>query len=357
VPRYDFLVPKEQVGSAGEKPWARVSDHLWITGNTYVLKAKGGDGVLVLDPWGERSAKQVEKLLADRKLGPVEVVAFSHAHYDHYDGVYHMPARDRAEVWALDLVAAPLKEPFRFRAPFLDARPIRFTKELRDGETAAWGGYTFKFVHLPGQTWFTSGIEATIDGKRCVFTADNFFHQDQYSGSGGWMGLNRSSPAVYAASARKVLEIAPEWVLAEHGGPYVFDAEDYRRRVRWGEAASKACDALCLSGNHQRDWDPHWVELEPVLQTAKPGGEVKVRGAVTARGPKPETGTLVFRGRGVFPDQTVRLDGIAPGRRQPGEWTFRLPANVRPGRHVFAVEVTGEYGPEPVDAFFAVDVR
>ena len=39
-PKYDFLVPKEQVTSAGEKPWARVSDHLWITGNTYVLVSK-----------------------------------------------------------------------------------------------------------------------------------------------------------------------------------------------------------------------------------------------------------------------------------------------------------------------------
>ena len=146
VPRYDFLVPKEMVASAGEKPWARVSDHLWITGNTYVLKAKEGAAVLVLDPWGERSAKQIEKLLRDEKLGPVEVVAFSHAHYDHYDGVYVMPGRERCEVWALDLVAAPLKDPFRFRAPVLDARPVTFTKELRDGETAAWGGYTFNKV-------------------------------------------------------------------------------------------------------------------------------------------------------------------------------------------------------------------
>lgn len=35
APDYKFLVPKEQVASAGEKPWARVPDHLWITGNTY----------------------------------------------------------------------------------------------------------------------------------------------------------------------------------------------------------------------------------------------------------------------------------------------------------------------------------
>jgi glyoxylase-like metal-dependent hydrolase (beta-lactamase superfamily II) len=65
--------------------------------------------------------------------------------------------------------------------------------------------------------------------KRCYFTADNFFHQDTFSGSGGWMGLNRSSPPMYAASAQKVLDAAPEWVVAEHGGPFEFSAEDFRR--------------------------------------------------------------------------------------------------------------------------------
>ncbi|HVL14221.1 MAG TPA: MBL fold metallo-hydrolase, partial [Gemmata sp.] len=285
APKYDFLVPKEQVASGGDKPWSKVSDHLWITGNTYVLKSAAGDGILVLDPWGRRSAEQVEKLRADEKLGPVEVVAFSHSHYDHFDGVYDLKGADRAEVWALDLVAGPLKEPLKVRAPFLDPRPIRFTKELRDGETAAWGGYRFKFHHLPGQSWFTSGIEATIDGKRCVFTADNFFHQDQYSGSGGWMGMNRSAPATYAASAKKVLDLAPEWVLAEHGGPYVFDKEDYRRRVRWGEAAGKACDALCPGGNHRREWTPHRVAVEPVLQPAKPGDTIRLRFALDSLDP------------------------------------------------------------------------
>ncbi|HEY3788831.1 MAG TPA: MBL fold metallo-hydrolase, partial [Urbifossiella sp.] len=241
APKYDFLVPKEQIASAGDKPWAKVADHLWITGNTYVLKARQGDGILILDPWGQRSADQIEKLRKEEKLGPIEVVGFSHAHYDHFDGIHVLNGRDRCEVWGLDLVAIPLKDPLLVRAPFLDPRPIKFTKEFKDGDSAAWGGYTFKFHHLPGQSWFTSGIETTIDGKHCLFTADNFFHQDQFSGTGGWMGLNRSSPIPYGASAKKVLDVAPEWVLAEHGGPYVFSAEDYRRRMKWGEAAGNAC--------------------------------------------------------------------------------------------------------------------
>ena len=58
-------------------------------------------------------------------------------------------------------------------------------------------------------------------------------------------------PAVYGQSAQKILDMNPEWILAEHGGPYVFNAEDYRRRVLWGQSAAKACDALCVSGDHR----------------------------------------------------------------------------------------------------------
>jgi glyoxylase-like metal-dependent hydrolase (beta-lactamase superfamily II) len=352
-PTYDFLVPAEQVASAGDKPWARVSDHLWITGNTYVLKAKEGDGILVLDPWGQRSADQVEKLRKEHKLGPIEVVGFSHAHYDHFDGIHVLNGRDRCEVWALDLVAIPLEDPLLVRAPFLDPRPIKFTRKYRDRETAAWGGYTFKFHHLPGQSWHTSGIEVSIDGKRCLFTADNFFHQKQFSGSGGWMGLNRSSPAVYGSSARKVLDLAPEWVLAEHGGPYVFDREDYRRRGLWGEAGGKAADALSVTRNHLRDWTPHRVTVEPVLQTVRPGGTIKVQVALNE--PRLEgTARVTLLGRGLFEDVGVEFPGR--GEANTRRVAITLSRNAPEGLHVFSARVVDASGTEPADPYFAIKV-
>jgi glyoxylase-like metal-dependent hydrolase (beta-lactamase superfamily II) len=353
APKYDFLVPKEQIASAGDKPWAKLADHLWITGNTYVLKSKNGDGIFVLDPWGQRSADQVEKLRKDEKLGPVEVVAFSHAHYDHFDGIHALKDRDRCEVWALDLVSGPLADPLRIRAPFLDPRPIKFTKLLTDGSTATWGGYTFKFHHLPGQTYYTSGIEATIDGKRCMFTADNFFHQDQFSGSGGWMGLNRSSPVLYGQSAKMVHDIAPEWVLAEHGGPYVFNEEDFARRMKWGTAAGRACDALCLSSDHLRDWSPLRISVEPVSQTAKPGAEVTVKLECAVSGAENLRVKVVLQGRGLFADQQLEF-----GEKMQGKLTAKvqLPADMSPGRHVFAVRVSDKNGVEFCDPYFAVDV-
>ena len=262
--------------------------------------------------------------------------------------------RDKCEVWALDRVAIPLKDPLQVRAPFLDARPIKFTREFRDGDTAAWGGYTFKFHHLPGQSWYTSGIETTIDGKRCFFTADNFFHQDQFSGTGGWMGLNRSSPAVYGQSAKKVLDIAPEWVLAEHGGPYVFSQEDYRRRVKWGEAAGKAADALCLSGSHLRDWTPHRVTVEPVLQAAMPGAAVTVRIGVEGSNRPDDATTVTLRGRGVFPDVATAFP--AQAGCQVKEVKVSLPTVIAPGTHVFIASVEDSSGIDSADPYFAVTV-
>lgn len=353
-PQYDFLVPKEQVATAGDKPWSKVSEHLWITGNTYVLASKDKTACLVLDPFGKTCAEQVEKLRKEEKLGPVELVAFSHAHYDHYDAVHVLPEKGGFKVWSLDIVAEPLIDPFRFRAPFLDARPIRFDRIFKDQESGTWRDYRLTFHALPGQTAFTCGIETTVDGKRCLFTADNFFHQKQFSGTGGWMGMNRSSPAVYGTSAQKVLDLNPEWILAEHGGPYIFDAEDYKRRVKWGAAAATAADALSPGGSHRDDWTPHRVSVEPCLQSAVPGAKVNATIRIATRFGKPGHLTATLRGRGLFPDQTWTFDP-KPGAEQSQAISFALPAGIPAGRHVFPVAVAGSGG-ELCDPFLAVDV-
>jgi glyoxylase-like metal-dependent hydrolase (beta-lactamase superfamily II) len=356
VPQYKFLAPKEQVASAGEKPWAKVSDHLWITGNTYVLVSKDEKAFLVIDPWGQRSIDQIAKLKKDEGLGSLEVVMFSHAHYDHYDGVYLLADRKNIRVWTLDRVADAIADPNRLRAPFLDARPVAIDKQYRDGETGTWREYTFKFHHFPGQTEFTMAVEATIDGRRCLFTADNFFHQDQFSGSGGWMGLNRSFPLPYAASAKLVLDLAPEWVLAEHGGPFEFSAEDFRRRVKWGEVSAVAADAISPSGSHRRDWDPNRVTAEPVLHKSKAGGTIKATLRVQNPGPKADRVTVTLDGRGLFADQTWELD-VGVGKSVARPFEFKLPDAMKPGRYVFLLRNRDTVGVEGCDSFVAVDVE
>jgi glyoxylase-like metal-dependent hydrolase (beta-lactamase superfamily II) len=350
VPEYKQLVPKEQVGSGGDKPWSKVSDSLWITGNTYVLKSKDTNGVMVLDPWGQRSVDQVAKLREAEKLGPVELVMFSHAHFDHFDGVYTLPEKGKYAVWALDQVAEPLMEPFKHRAPFLDARPITFDKTLRHGESAKWNEFTFKFHHLPGQTVYTAGIECTIDGKSCLFTADNFFHHTQYSGTGGWMGLNRSSPQLYANSAKLVKQLKPDWVLAEHGGPFEFNAEDFTRRIAWGEAAHKAQSNSGIHGNPLTDWSPHTVTVTPVAVKVKPGEVVPF----TIPNPQCGQATILLDGRGVIENQSWNI--LAQKTDQTVRFNVTVPQDIKPGRHVFVLKVLRAEG-EACDPTIVLDVE
>jgi glyoxylase-like metal-dependent hydrolase (beta-lactamase superfamily II) len=353
APKYRFLV-KEQAESNGSKPWSKVSDHLFLTGNTYVLVSKN-NACLVMDPWAPHSKPQIVKLRKDRKLGPVEVVMFSHAHYDHYDGIYDLPGRAKAKVWTLDRVAEILADPLRLRAPFVDARPVKFDRRFKEGDTATWREYTFRFCHLPGQSAFTMGVETRIDGKKCFFTADNWFHQDQFSGSGGWMGLNRSYPLPYAASAQKVLDAAPDWVLAEHGGAFEFNKEDFRRRVQWGKVSAAAADAVCPSGRHRYDWDPHRVHIEPVLQKTRAGAVIKATLAAANPLPRKEKLTVVLEGRGLTGDQTIPLE-VPAGGSVSKELSFRLKGKVGAGRHILVLRVSGTKGPAGTDAFLALDV-
>lgn len=354
APTYAFLA-KEQAASAGKLPWSQISPHLFLTGNTYVLTSKE-NACLVIDPWGQLSADQIAKLQKERNLGTLEVVMFSHAHFDHYDGIYYLPDRDKLKVWTLDGVAGPIAQPFQQRAPFLDARPVKIDQQFKDGDTTTWREYNLRFRHLPGQTVFTMGVETVIDGKKCFFTADNFFHQDQFSGSGGWMGLNRSFPKMYAASAQKVLDAGPDWVLAEHGGAFEFNAEDFRRRVRWGQACAVAADAISPSGDHETDWNPHRVHVQPLLQKAKAGAVVTGRIETFNRSAQPVMQTITLLGRGLFPDQTLQVTVPARGANaQP--FRVQLGTAVPAGRHVAVLRIRENNESENSDAFFVVDVE
>jgi len=352
-PTYAFLA-KEQSQSNGSKPWSRISEHLFLTGNTYVLVSRE-KACLVVDPWDPHSARQIPKLQMEQKLGPVEVVLCSHAHFDHYDGAYSLMEREKCQFWTLEQVAVPLADPALLRAPFLDVRPLKIDRRLRDGQTAAWREYQMRFHFLPGQTEFTMGVETTIDGKRCFFTADNFFHHDQFSGTGGWMGLNRSFPLLYASSAQKVLDAAPDWVLAEHGSAMEFNAEDFRRRVQWGKVSAQAADALCPSGNHLQDWNPHRVHVEPVLHQARPGDVLQA--TLVAGNPLPNKQRLrvLLDGGKQTADQTWEIEIDAKGEaRRP----VRIPLarDLAAGRHILALRVMEGEKEDSSDAFVAVDV-
>jgi glyoxylase-like metal-dependent hydrolase (beta-lactamase superfamily II) len=357
-PRYAFLA-EDQVGSANPqgnpKPWTKLSPHLFLTGNTFALASRDGP-VLLVDPYAQNLVQRVAELQRDHGVGPVEVVLISHAHNDHYTGVFALPRRDRFQVWTLDRIADVIGDPRRYRAPYVDARVVKTDRRLEDGQAVTWHEYHLKIHHLPGQTQFAMGVEVMIDGKNCLFTGDNFYHADQYTGSGGWSGLNRGLPGGYARSARLVLALRPDWVLAEHGGAFVFNAEDFRRRVRWAEEAAAVADALSPSGDHARDWDPHRIRIEPLFSRAIPGRPVRVQIVVA----NPTAVGRHYRLRLSRPDVVPErgLEIAVPPRAERRQ-DIELSVSSRLGKGRYAVPCVAVEGDteDGSDAFFVLDVE
>jgi hypothetical protein len=125
--------------------------------------------------------------------------------------------------------------------------------------------------------------------------------------------------------------------------------------VKWSEAAGKAADALCLSGDHRRDWTPHRVTVEPVLQQAKPGAKVTVQVGVSGSGRPNDTTTVTLRGRGLFPDVEVRFE--AKQGTQTKDVAIQLPMSLTPGQFVFIASVQDLEGMDSADPYFAVSVE
>jgi len=70
-----------------------------------------------MDPYSQNIVQRVEELKRDHGCGPVEVALISHAHNDHYTGIFALPDRKRFKVWTLDKAADVVDHPHRYRAP------------------------------------------------------------------------------------------------------------------------------------------------------------------------------------------------------------------------------------------------
>lgn len=358
VPNYRFLAP-EQVGTANPQgnlvPWTRISPHLLLSGNTYALVSKDRPALL-MDPYSQNIVDRVAELKRDHGFGPVEVTMISHAHNDHYTGIFALPDRRSFQVWTLDRIAQVVDSPHRYLAPYVDARLPNVDRSLKDGEVIHWHEYELKIHRLPGQTVFAMGVEVQIDGKRCLFTGDNFYHHDQYTGSGGWSGRNRGLPAGYASSTAKILEMRPDWILAEHGGAFEFNVEDFRRRRDFAVRAGDLADRLSPRGDHRIDWDPQRIRIEPLICDAVPGARIRCRVAVDNPLDK-EARYVVQIGRdSVVSQQKWELTAV-PKSTSAIDISLEVPYSAAMGRMVIPVIVDGQDGIESSDSFVVLNIK
>ncbi len=358
LPDTRFLAP-EQVGTANAQgnpvPWTKLSAHLFLTGNIYALTSRDGP-VLLMDAYSQNVVERVNELQRDHGFGPVEAVMISHAHNDHYTGIFALPRRDSFQVWTLDRVADVVDHPRKYLAPYVDPRVPNVDRKLKDGEVVRWHEYELKIHHLPGQTVFGLGVEVQVDGHHALFTGDNFYHHEQYSGGGGWSGRNRGLPDGYRRSAEKILAMKPDWILAEHGGAFTFHPDDFERRRDFAREAALLADGLSPSGDHRIDWDPQRVRIEPLISAATPAKPMRCLLVMH----NPSRAAVAYTIRPARRDIVTETEwhAIVPAETETSlELTLTVLKGVPTGRHVVPFWVFSDQGLDASDTFIVLEVE
>ena len=154
--------------------------------NTWVLRAAGSDGAVVVDP-----GPAVESHLAEvAALGPVDVVLLTHGHADHSEGARRFAELTGARVRALD-PAHRLGD-----------------EGLGEGDVVVGGGLELRVWATPGHT----------SDSLCFLLDDAVLTGDTVLGRGTTVVAHPDGVlGDYLASLRRLRELGPLTVLPGHG--------------------------------------------------------------------------------------------------------------------------------------------
>jgi hypothetical protein len=222
---------------------------------------------------------------------------------------------------------------------------VAVDRALPDLAEFDWRGYQFHAFDFPGQTDLHALYATAVDGRRVLFSGDNFYPPQQWGGTGGLNGLNGGHPLKgWRRSIELVLQLQPDWLLAAHVQPFPYRQQDFEAMFEWTGAVVDAMRSMAPDGGLERHYDPHLVELFPYCQRLAAD-----HAAVTANArniyPNPiQVDLALVLPAGWSNRRLHRRLSIPPGCIGQATWTVR-PETPTTGTHMFTLDVVyeGEY--------------
>jgi len=167
--------------------------------NTWLLRAPGADGCVVVDP-GEDDVPHLERVAA--AAGAVALILITHRHADHVGGAPWLARQTGAPVRALDPTLTIGGSP------------------LIDGEVLEAAGVRLEVVATPGHT--ADSVSFLLDGPE---TAQAVLTGDHVLGRGTTVIVHPDGAlGPYLASLRRLAELAPGTIVLPGHGPELPDA-------------------------------------------------------------------------------------------------------------------------------------
>jgi len=239
-----------------------IADNLYQFGeNGYLLVSQSGN-CLVIDPFIADLAA-LDKLLTELSNVRITDVTATHYHSDHIDGVPILKKQHRAKLHLHPRVAKPIARIGEYNVPWLVKRAIRPNKFMPVRGTWRWNEYTLRVAPFAGQTWWHCCMMTTIGGQKVFFGGDSFQPNSRWNGTGGFCSLNGSRfKEGFIRSAKLVLNWKPDLLACGHSTHYRFAPSQFRKIIHWAQKAQHATEALCPTGQLNRDYHLHPLERD-----------------------------------------------------------------------------------------------
>lgn len=340
------------------EPYTRVTNHLLRnpTGfaNCWVLLSESGKALMIdygydfvggVAPETDRSSRRpwlytLPTLKRDFGVTKVDVMIPTHYHDDHVAGMNLLQRVEGTELWVPENFAAILANPERYDMPCLWYDPIHADRVLPVGAPVQWEEYTLHIYPFRGHTRYEVGIFVEVDGKRMLFTGD------QYQSEGGlkwnYVYQNHFNIGDYCATAQFYAELKPDLILTGHWAPITVTPEFLQTLLEQAACLEQMHKDLLLAESLEGSESNTPIRIEPYQSKVRPGQGTLLEVFVFNPLPEPAEVRVEFAAPdGWVVEPTVWSALLGPGAEAVIAFTAAPPADAAPARRVrLAVDVT-----------------